>query len=310
MKLNKRIMQGSVLVLSLFVFATVSYGGATFSRVKSWSAGETLTSSDLNSEFNNILNNLTPTGIDDESATTTAMQATADPYPGGVASLATSLQGEIHRIRYLIAQITGKTYWYEDPVVSLANVAPAGSLMPYAGSTAPTGWLLCYGQAVSRTTYAALFAVLSTTYGAGDGSTTFNLPDMRGRSAIGLDNLGGAAASRVAAATSLGYGAGAETIAAHTHTGPSHSHTSGTLAAETFTPTLSGLGGYVNGDAMSVGGTNYKLPYTATSIAINSIANLAVNSGSTGADGTGATSSSGGGAIMDPYLAMSYIIKY
>ena len=72
--------------------------------------------------------------------------------------------------------------------------APAGSMNAFAGSTAPSGWLLSYGQAVSRTTYAALFAVIGTAYGAGDGSTTFNLPDMRGRGAAGKDDMGGAAA--------------------------------------------------------------------------------------------------------------------
>jgi microcystin-dependent protein len=56
---------------------------------------------------------------------------------------------------------------------------------------------LCYGQAVSRTTYANLFAVISTTYGTGDGSTTFNLPDLRGRAVAGLDNMGGTDATRL-----------------------------------------------------------------------------------------------------------------
>lgn len=62
---------------------------------------------------------------------------------------------------------------------------PAGVMHQYAGATAPSGYLLCDGSAVSRTTYAALFAVLSTTYGAGNGSTTFNLPDLRGRVPMG-----------------------------------------------------------------------------------------------------------------------------
>lgn len=79
---------------------------------------------------------------------------------------------------------------------------PIGAHIPYAGSTAPPGWLLCYGQAVSRTTYAALFAVVGTIYGPGDGSTTFNLPDKRGRGSIGLDNMGGSSAGRVTAAVS------------------------------------------------------------------------------------------------------------
>ena len=72
-------------------------------------------------------------------------------------------------------------------------VMPTGSVIPFAGQTAPEGWLLCQGQAVSRTTYAQLFAVIGTTFGSGDGSTTFNLPDLRGRVAVGVDsdaNLG------------------------------------------------------------------------------------------------------------------------
>lgn len=65
--------------------------------------------------------------------------------------------------------------------VSFANVTPIGSILLWATATPPTGWLECSGQAVSRTTYAALFALIGVTYGAGDASTTFNLPDMRGR---------------------------------------------------------------------------------------------------------------------------------
>lgn len=66
----------------------------------------------------------------------------------------------------------------------LANV-PIGSVMDYAGATAPTGWLICNGAAVSRTTYSVLFALIGSTYGQGDGSTTFNVPDLRGRMSIG-----------------------------------------------------------------------------------------------------------------------------
>lgn len=62
---------------------------------------------------------------------------------------------------------------------------PAGVTLPYGGTAAPPGYLLCDGSAVSRTTYFILFAVLSTTYGTGDGSTTFNLPDLRQRFPLG-----------------------------------------------------------------------------------------------------------------------------
>ena len=78
------------------------------------------------------------------------------------------------------------------------GIVPPGMLAPYAGKTAPEGWLLCDGSAVSRTAYAALFAVIGTTYGAGNGSTTFTLPDLRGRVAAGA-NASNALASRAGA---------------------------------------------------------------------------------------------------------------
>ena len=81
------------------------------------------------------------------------------------------------------------------------GAVPVGSVTAYAGSTAPSGWLLCFGQAVDRTAYAQLFGVVSTTYGTGDGSTTFNLPDLRGRVPAGKDDMGGSAASRLTSTT-------------------------------------------------------------------------------------------------------------
>lgn len=96
---------------------------------------------------------------------------------------------------------------------------PPGVLAPYAGTAAPSGWLLCHGQAVSRTTYAALFDAIGTTYGAGDGSTTFVLPDLRGRVAAGKDNMGGSAASRL---TSGGSGVDGATLGA---SGGAQTHT-------------------------------------------------------------------------------------
>jgi len=110
------------------------------------------------------------------------------------------------------------------------GMTPIGSLMPYAGTSVPNGWLLCSNVAVSRSTYADLFSVISTTYGAGDGTTTFNVPDLRGRVIAGLDNMGGTTASRLTATTITG-GADAvgEVGGAETHTltqgqGPLHTH--------------------------------------------------------------------------------------
>ena len=63
----------------------------------------------------------------------------------------------------------------------ISTTAPAGSVQAFAGATAPDGWLLCDGTAISRTTFATLYGAIGVAHGAGDGSTTFNLPDHRGR---------------------------------------------------------------------------------------------------------------------------------
>jgi len=82
--------------------------------------------------------------------------------------------------------ITLNTGWVDLATASGATAAlPPGTLTAFGGSTAPTGWLVCDGSAISRTTYSLLFAVVGTAYGAGDGSTTFNLPDLRGRVPVG-----------------------------------------------------------------------------------------------------------------------------
>lgn len=130
----------------------------------------------------------------------------------------------------------------QDPLGTLFSEGevglPVGAIIDFAGLTAPDGFLFCAGQEVSRSTYASLFTAISTTYGAGNGSTTFNLPDYRGRIAAGKDNMGGAAASRLTSTTVdgliLGSTGGEEIhtlsvgeIPSHNHTvtDPGHSHT-------------------------------------------------------------------------------------
>jgi microcystin-dependent protein len=84
---------------------------------------------------------------------------------------------------------------------TLLAIAITGVILEYAGSTAPAGFLLCYGQAVDRTVYASLFGIIGTAYGVGDGTTTFNVPDLRGRVCAGKDDMGGTAANRLQVAT-------------------------------------------------------------------------------------------------------------
>jgi microcystin-dependent protein len=99
---------------------------------------------------------------------------------------------------------------------------PPGVVMPYGGASAPTSWLMCDGSAVSRSTYATLYSIIGTNYGTGNGTTTFNLPDMRGRFPFGK------AASGTTGIT-LGGSFGAldhtHTIPDHSHSSPVHSHT-------------------------------------------------------------------------------------
>ncbi len=107
---------------------------------------------------------------------------------------------------------------------------PVGMVAPFAGSTAPTGWLMCFGQNVSRSTYSALFTAISTAFGVGDGSTTFGLPDLRGRAVAGKDDMGGTSANRLITMVSggtLGASGGAEQYALGASEIPSHTHSIG-----------------------------------------------------------------------------------
>lgn len=110
-----------------------------------------------------------------------------------------------------------------------AGGTPVGGGMDYWGSTPPAGWIWAAGQEISRTTYAKLFAVIGTMYGAGNGSTTFKVPDKRGRTSFGLDSMGGTAAGRLSVIQSvLGATGGSENLQAHTHglnwSDPGHAH--------------------------------------------------------------------------------------
>lgn len=154
---------------------------------------------------------------------------------------------------------------------------PTGAIIIWTTDTAPTSFLLCYGQAVSRATYAALFAIVGTTFGVGDGSTTFNVPDLRGRFPLGKDSLGGSSANIVTAteADTIGSVNGAETHTLIIAEMPAHTHT---------TRAVSAVGSGTSGLAFQV--HNFSQDY---------------ESSSTGGDGAH--------NIMNPYMTFAYIIK-
>jgi microcystin-dependent protein len=116
---------------------------------------------------------------------------------------------------------------------------PSGLILPYGGTSAPSGYLLCYGQAISRSTYSTLFSAISTTYGVGDGSSTFNLPDLRGRTIAGQDDMGGVSANRLTDAVTGGLNG--DTLG---DTGGTESHT--------LTSAQSGLVGHTHGVSASL----------------------------------------------------------
>lgn len=186
-------------------------------------------------------------------------------------------------------------------------VIPVGMIVPYAGGgdnaagVAPTGWLLCNGQAVNRTTYAALFAVCGTAFGAGNGTTTFNVPDFRGKMPFGSDG------TRARGATG---GSNDAIVVAHTHTGPSHSHTFSGSTSSDGNHTHGTDGGVVAQNSGQVAlGAGFQVGTTS----INSAgSHTHTYSGTTSAAGTGATGSagsSGTNANLSAYQAVNFMIR-
>lgn len=115
-------------------------------------------------------------------------------------------------------------------IAAIAPALPSGVVLPYYGYTAPSGFIFPVGQEVSRTgATAGLYAIMGIQHGAGNGTTTFNLPDLRGRTLVGVDNMGGTAAGRVTAsgsfnANSVGATGGAQAVALVVSNLPDHAH--------------------------------------------------------------------------------------
>lgn len=166
-----------------------------------------------------------------------------------------------------------------------------GAIQLFAGSSAPNGWLICNGQAVSRTTYAALFAVIGTTYGAGNGSTTFNIPNLVNKTVRGSN--------------SLGKTGGADTITLSTANIPAHNHGAGSYSAvsngaHTHTYALS-TSSAVNRVTLNTG-----LFGTVTDNGTTSSSGAHTHTVSGTSDSTGSGSAV---TITNPYVMLHYIIK-
>lgn len=181
--------------------------------------------------------------------------------------------------------------------------APTGSVVMYGAGSAPTGWLLCDGAAVSRATFADLFALIGTTYGAGNGSTTFNVPDMRSRVPFGLD-------AGQAANNALGEVGGARdvTLTAAQSGVPAHSHGVGTLATEntgahTHNYTRSTASGTFSANGVNHGNlSNDTFATTSAGAHTHDITGSVANNGAAGASASHTN--------MPPFLTVNFIIKH
>jgi len=187
---------------------------------------------------------------------------------------------------------------------------PIGGLMPYLGSSAPnSSFVLPFGQTVNRTTYATLFSLISTTFGPGDGSTTFGLPDLRGRGIMGLDNMGGSAASRITVAggnfdgTVLGGTGGAQNHTLSSAEMPSHTHT---FTGDAMGTHSHGPGGSFTHFMVEAGGGQFGA--SGGAFGEGGTTTGAASAGTP----TGTNANTGGGGahtILNPCMVMPFILR-
>ena len=151
-----------------------------------------------------------------DKATTLAGYGIADgvtqaAMSAAISNLVNGAPGELDTLRELATALGNDANFANNIAAKIDQAAPAGSVAYIAGSAAPAGWLKANGAAVSRTTYAPLFAAIGTRYGAGDGSSTFNLPDLRGEFIRGWDDGRGVDVGRAIGSHQL------DALQQHTH---------------------------------------------------------------------------------------------
>jgi microcystin-dependent protein len=201
-------------------------------------------------------------------------------------------------------------------IAALEALLPAGIIWPYGGTSAPAGFLLCYGQAIDRTTYGDLFTAIGTTYGSGDGSTTFNVPDLRGRVIAGQDDMGGSSANRLTGVSgsvngdTLGGVGGAET---HTLTEAelaAHDHAAGQLTGSVGTTITNGTGVTrgVSTSTQSVASGGGETVLDDADSTFTSTLSLASGTVTFGGD-TGDAGSGSAHNNVQPTIILNYIIK-
>jgi microcystin-dependent protein len=170
---------------------------------------------------------------------------------------------------------------------------PTATIVPWSSSSVPTGFLECNGAAVSRSTYSALFAIVGTTYGVGDGASTFNVPDLQDNVAVGKSNN-----------KALGSTAGANTV---TSTGNVGGSTANATLSTAQLASHSHPGGRGNGGrSQNISGDPGSGQYQSGGVSGNT---GSAGSGSGHSHNMSATFSGDATSVLQPYLTIIYIIK-
>ena len=200
------------------------------------------------------------------------------------------------------------------------SVIPIGVIEMFAGSTAPNGWLVCDGSTVSRKTYSDLFKVIGTTYGAGNSNTTFTLPDMRGRFAMGagtgtgLNSSGsGAISGSTQTARTVGQWLGEETHLLTTAELASHTHANTVAGGNTGTMNSNTAHQHQNANVQGTTGGQYGIMDTGNAGSSGRPYVLSTNTDHTHAFTPTITNVAEGGnsrhATIPPCVVVNYIIK-
>ena len=294
---------GSIVANSIRIIDSITVANSVLVTGVVTSNGGYSTPANVYANNINVTNTLTLQNLIAQQSTVSSVQAgsftisgntisstdstiNVDPYPGGVggnfniSAANTTVNGAI----YSTGSITATEYYGDGSnLTNLPTVMPSGSILMWGTVTPPSGYFLCNGQAISRSTNPDLFAILGTTYGAGDGSTTFNLPNFTNYFPVGAGNAYSAGSTG---------GSTDAIVVSHTHTAtvtdPGHSH-------------LSNAVGLVNPDInwTGTGGVDYRNSNdTQTGTATTGIT---VTNDITGSAPTNAN--------LPPYLAIYFIIK-
>ena len=245
----------------------------------------------------------TKTFSDDTVAAAALAAHESDTSTHGVGTVAGLDEAQTFTNKTLTAPVINDPVIAGGSVNGLALTGLRGAITVYAGATAPAGFLLCDGSAVSRSTYADLFTLIGTTYGAGNGTTTFNLPDLRGRVPVGMDNMGGSDAGRLSSANTLGTAGGAETHTLSAAETPSHTHPFSATTSTDGDHTHSTKG--EDGDGIAGSANTYHVSGSGAQTVASAGSHSHTVSGTTGSAGSGGAHNN-----MQPFITLNYIIKF